>query len=187
MVRPPIEVEGRPRELSTSIGSSLDRLQAQVDLVLKQLPPADAAAMLNVAAFNQGLRKIGRRLLNLPLGDVHGLAFPKDIYSGATESGGVDPALMRYSVKLGLAATLGYVVGVASHRSELGVIVWTTIIAGLRTYGATMRKMILRIVGAVLGGLQVLLVMIVVSPNFESLGSYLLAFFVVLFVAAYVG
>jgi uncharacterized membrane protein YccC len=76
---------------------------------------------------------------------------------------------------------------VASHRSELGVIVWTTIIAGLRTYGATMRKMILRIVGAVLGGLQVLLVMIVVSPNFESLGSYLLAFFVVLFVAAYVG
>jgi hypothetical protein len=143
--------------------------------------------MLNVAAFNQGLRKIGRRLLNLPLGDVHGLAFPKDIYSGATESGGVDPALMRYSVKLGLAATLGYVVGVASHRSELGVIVWTTIIAGLRTYGATMRKMILRIVGAVLGGLQVLLVMIVVSPNFESLGSYLLAFFVVLFVAAYVG
>jgi uncharacterized membrane protein YccC len=174
-------------ELSTSIRSSLDRLQAQVDLVLKQLPPADAAAMLNVAAFNQGLRKIGRRLLNLPLGDVHGLAFPKDIYSGATESGGVDPALMRYSVKLGLAATLGYVVGVASHRSELGVIVWTTIIAGLRTYGATMRKMILRIVGAVLGGLQVLLVMIVVSPNFESLGSYLLAFFVVLFVAAYVG
>src|SRR5258705_3010913 len=38
-----------------------------------------------------------------------------------------------------------------------------------------------------MGGLQALLVMIVVSPNFESLGSYLLAFFVVLFVAAYVG
>jgi uncharacterized membrane protein YccC len=174
-------------ELSTSIGSSLDRLQAQVDLVLKQLPPADAAAMLNVAAFDQGLRKIGRRLLNLPLGDVHGLVFPKETRLATTGSGGVDPALVRYSIKLGLAATLGYVVGVASHRSELGVIVWTTIIAGLRTYGATIRKMILRIVGAVLGGLQVLLVMSVVSPNFESLGSYLLAFFVVLFVAAYVG
>ena len=113
---------------------------------------------------------------------MYGLAFPKDTRLGATESGGVDRALMRYSAKLGLAATLGYVVGVASHRSELGVIVWTTIIAGLPTYGATMRKMILRIVGGVIGGLLALPVMIVVSPNFESLGSYLLAFFVVLFV-----
>src|SRR5258705_13180789 len=125
--------------------------------------------------------------LNHPLGYVYGLAFPKDTRLAATGSGGVDPALMRYSVKLGLAATLGYVVGVASHRSELGVIVWTAVIAGLPTYGGTVRKMILRIVGGVMGGLQALLVMIVVSPNFESLGSYLLAFFVVLFVAAYVG
>ena len=94
---------------------------------------------------------------------------------------------MRYSAKLGLAATLGFVVAIASHRSELGVIVWTTMIAGLRTYGATLRKMILRIAGGVIGGLQALLIMIIVSPNFESAASYLLAFFVVLFVAGYVG
>ncbi len=94
---------------------------------------------------------------------------------------------MRHSAKLGLAATLAYVVGVASHRSELGVIVWTAVIAGLPTYGATLRKMILRIVGAVIGGLLGLLMIFVVSPNFESLGSYLLAFFIALFVAAYVG
>ena len=174
------------QERYTAIHASLDALQTRENLVLNQLP-SDAAAAANVAAFSQGLRKIGERLLNHPLGYVYGLVFPKDTRSAATESSGIDRALMRYSAKLGLAATLGYVVGVASHRSELGVIVWTTIIAGLRTYGATMRKMILRIVGAVLGGLQVLLVMIVVSPNFESLGSYLLAFFVVLFVAAYVG
>jgi uncharacterized membrane protein YccC len=174
------------QERYTAIHASLDALQTRENLVLNQLP-SDAAAAANVAAFSQGLRKIGERLLNHPLGYVYGLVFPKDTRSAATESSGIDRALMRYSIKLGLAATLGYVVGVASHRSELGVIVWTTIIAGLRTYGATMRKMILRIVGAVLGGLQVLLVMIVVSPNFESLGSYLLAFFVVLFVAAYVG
>src|SRR4029434_10248423 len=174
------------QERYTAIHASLDALQTRENLVLNQLP-SDAAAAANVAAFNQGLRKIGERLLNHPLGYVYGLVFPKDTLSAATESSGIDRALMRYSAKLGLAAVLAYVVGVASHRSELGVIVWTTIIAGLRTYGATMRKMILRIVGAVLGGLQVLLVMIVVSPNFESLGSYLLAFFVVLFVAAYVG
>jgi uncharacterized membrane protein YccC len=174
------------QERYTAIHASLDALQTRENLVLNQLP-SDAAAAANVAAFSQGLRKIGERLLNHPLGYVYGLVFPKDTLSAATESSGIDRALMHYSAKLGLAAVLAYVVGVASHRSELGVIVWTTIIAGLRTYGATMRKMILRIVGAVLGGLQVLLVMIVVSPNFESLGSYLLAFFVVLFVAAYVG
>ena len=172
-------------ELSTAIRSSLDSLQARETLTLSQLPSADAAAIANVAAFNLGLRKIGLRLLNRPLGDVHGLAFPKDTYSGATQSGGADRALMRYSAKLGIATTLAFVVGVASHRSELGVTVWTALLAGLPTYGATLRKMILRIVGGVIGGLLALPVMIVVSPNFLSLGSYLAAFFVVLFICAY--
>jgi uncharacterized membrane protein YccC len=54
---------------------------------------------------------------------------------------------MRYSAKLGLAGTLAYVVGLMVHRADLGVIVWTAIIAGQPTYGATLRKMILRIVG----------------------------------------
>ena len=172
-------------ELSTAIRSSLDSLQARETLALSQLPSADAAATANVAAFNVGLRKIGLRLLNRPLGDIHGLAFPKDTYSGATQSG-ADRALMRYSAKLGIATTLAFVVGVASHRSDLGVIVWTALIAGLPTYGATLRKMILRIVGGVIGGLLALPVMMVVSPNFLSLGSYLAAFFVVLFICAYV-
>src|SRR5262245_35729201 len=172
-------------ELSTAIRSSLDSLQARETPALSQLPSADAAATANVAAFNLGLRKIGLRLLNRPLGDVHGLAFPKDTYSGATQSD-ADRALMRYSAKLGIATTLAFVVGVASHRSDLGVIVWTALIAGLPTYGATLRKMILRIVGGVIGGLLALPVMMVVSPNFLSLGSYLTAFFVVLFICAYV-
>jgi uncharacterized membrane protein YccC len=91
---------------------------------------------------------------------------------------------MRYCAKLGLAATLGYVVGVVSHRSELGVIVWTAVMAGLPTYGATRRKMMLRIVGGVLGGLLALAIIIVVSPNFPSVGAYLLAFFTALFICA---
>jgi uncharacterized membrane protein YccC len=154
-------------------------------LALSQLPSTDAAATGNVAAFNLSLRKIGLRLLNRPLGDVHGLAFPKDTQSGATQSG-ADRALMRYSAKLGIATTLAFIVGVASHRSDLSVIVWTALIAGLPTYGATLRKMILRIVGGVIGGLLALPVMMVVSPNFLSVGSYMAAFFVVLFISAYV-
>ena len=181
-------VDGRDyEERFTAIRAGLDALQARENLVLNQLSSFEATTMANVAAFGESLRNIGERLLNHPIGYVYGLAFPKETKSAATASGGVDPPLMRYSAKLGLAATLGYVVGVASHRSELGVIVWTTMIAGLRTYGATLRKMILRIVGAAIGGLLVLACIIVVSPNFESLASYLLAFFVVLFLAAYVG
>jgi uncharacterized membrane protein YccC len=172
-------------ELSTAIRSRLDSLQARETLALSQLPSTDAAATGNVAAFNLGLRKIGLRLLKWPLGDVHGLAFPKDTQSGATQSG-ADRALMRYSAKLGIATTLAFIVGVASHRSDLSVIVWTALIAGLPTYGATLRKMILRIVGGVIGGLLALPVMMVVSPNFSSVGSYMAAFFVVLFISAYV-
>ena len=174
-------------ELSTAVRSSLDTLQEREKLVLSERPPAGAPAIANLAAFNLGLSRIGLRLFNKPLGDVHGLALPQEMRSGATQSGGADPALMRHCAKLGLAATLAYVVGVASHRSELAVIVWTAVIAGLPTYGATLRKMILRMVGAVIGGLLGLLMIFVVSPNFESLGSYLLAFFIALFVAAYVG
>ena len=173
-------------ERYTAIQASLDALAGRENLVLNQ-QLSDAAAVANVAAFSQSLRTIGERLLNHPLGYVYGLAFPKDTRPAATQSGGVDRALARYSAKLGLASVLGYVVGVASHRSELGVIVWTAIIAGLPTYGGTVRKMILRMVGGVLGGLLALAVIIVVSPNFESLGSYLLAFFAVLFICSYVG
>src|SRR5262249_19081934 len=113
-------------ELNTEIRSSLDKLEVREDLVFKQLPSADVAAIDNLAAFNDALRKIGTRLLDRPLGDVYGLAFPKDTQPTATESW-VDPALMRYSAKVALAATLAYVIAVASHRFELGVMVWITI------------------------------------------------------------
>ena len=42
--------------------------------------------MANVAAFNQGLRKIGERLLNHPLGYVYGLVFPKDTQLGGNRN-----------------------------------------------------------------------------------------------------
>jgi uncharacterized membrane protein YccC len=45
--------------------------------------------------------------------------------------------------------------------------------------------MILRIVGAIVGGLISLLMIIIVTPNFETLPAYLLAIFIVLYVSAY--
>jgi multidrug resistance protein MdtO len=45
--------------------------------------------------------------------------------------------------------------------------------------------MILRIVGVIIGGALTLLTIIIVTPNFETLPSYMLALFVVFFVSAY--
>ena len=45
--------------------------------------------------------------------------------------------------------------------------------------------MILRIIGAVIGGAVSLLAIIIVSPNFETLPAYLLAIFIVFYVSAY--
>src|SRR5262245_34781380 len=78
-------------EFSTAMRLRLDALQAREALTMSQLPSADAAALANVAAFALGLRKIGGRLLDRPLGDVYGLTFPKDTRSRATPSGGADP------------------------------------------------------------------------------------------------
>ena len=42
-----------------------------------------------------------------------------------------------------------YVVGIVTHRSDLSTILTTVLITALPTYGAALRKMILRIVGAI--------------------------------------
>jgi uncharacterized membrane protein YccC len=44
---------------------------------------------------------------------------------------------------------IGYIIGLAAQRPELSVILTTVIISALPTYGASLRKMILRIVGAI--------------------------------------
>ncbi|MDB5107070.1 MAG: hypothetical protein JWM69_11, partial [Candidatus Binatus sp.] len=63
-----------------------------------------------------------------------------------------DPALFRHSLKVGLCVMIGYVIGVLTHRAELTTILTTILITALPTYGAAMRKVNLRIVGAIIGG-----------------------------------
>ena len=58
---------------------------------------------------------------------------------------------------------IGYVIGILTHRSDLSTILTTVLITALPTYGAALRKMILRIVGAIIGG-AISLVAIIVSP-----------------------
>jgi uncharacterized membrane protein YccC len=97
----------------------------------------------------------------------------------------IDRGLLRYSVKVGLCGVLGYVIGLVSQRVELTTILTTVLITALPSYGAAFRKMVLRIVGAAIGGAISLLTIIIVSPNFETLPAYLTAIFLVFYVSAY--
>ncbi len=86
---------------------------------------------------------------------------------------------------MALCVIAGYVAGLISQRAELTVILTTIIITALPTYGAALRKMILRIVGTAIGGVIVLAIIIIVSPNFETLPVYMLAVFIVLLISGY--
>jgi uncharacterized membrane protein YccC len=59
-----------------------------------------------------------------------------------------DPAVVRYSLKVGLCVVAGFIVGITTQRGDLSTIMITVLITALPTYGAALNKMILRIVGA---------------------------------------
>ena len=96
-----------------------------------------------------------------------------------------DRELVRYSLKVGLCAMIGYVVGLVTQRADLSTILTTVLITARPTYGAALRKMILWLFGAIIGGAVTLLTIIIVTPNFETLPAYLLAVFVVFYASAY--
>jgi uncharacterized membrane protein YccC len=96
-----------------------------------------------------------------------------------------DPELVRYSLKVGLCAMIGYVVGLVTQRADLSTILTTVLITARPTYGAALRKMTLWMVGAIIGGAVSLLAIIIVTPNFETLPAYLLAVFIVFYASAY--
>jgi len=156
----------------TAIRASLDALRAHEAELPAQLPTDDAVTASHVAAFARGLRKIGE-LLDHPLGSVDSAAFAEARPAGATPPGRAERSVIHHVASVGLAVTLAYVVGLASQRSDLSVIMWTTLLTGQSTYGATLHKAILYVVGAVIGGVLTLATIIVVSPNSESVSSYL--------------
>ena len=98
-----------------------------------------------------------------------------------------DPVAFRFSIKLGVAITLGLIVGLTTQRADLQTILWSTVVAGQpNQYGAVIRKTLLRLGGCLLGGLAALAAMIVVSENFDSLPAYLVAIFAVTILSTYI-
>jgi uncharacterized membrane protein YccC len=140
----------------------------------------------NLSAFVLGLQRIARLFIHTPIplaATARKAAQPNSSAAGSR----IDAARVRYCLKLAAAVALAFVVGVTTQRGDLTTILWTAMITGLPTYGASMRKMILRFVGAVLGGILGLAAIIAVSPNFETVVTYMAVFFVALVPCAYLG
>src|SRR5262249_14798716 len=79
-----------------------------------------------------------------------------------------------FAFRCGLAATIAYVAYHGLHWPGLSTAALTTILVAQSSFGATLRKALLRIIGATLGGTLGLLVIIVAFPNMDSLASLLI-------------
>jgi uncharacterized membrane protein YccC len=142
-----------------------------------------AAELSNLASFLASLHGVGR-LLERPLDEPPSADAPAQRPAGTAT---LDPVMVRYGLKVAICLVIGYIIGLTSQRPDLSTILTTVIITALPTYGAAARKMILRVVGAILGGLVVIAMVIITSPNFETLPVYVIAIFVVLVVSGYAG
>jgi uncharacterized membrane protein YccC len=181
----PVGVDLPPPSSRIRARSALAALTARVIEVRPfYLERASTAEIANFGAFNDALATIisyVERLLDGPPPAAE-RSLQKNV---SVEEGSLDPAIVRYSMKVGISIVIGYLIGLVTQRPDLSTIMTTIIITALPTYGGAVRKMILRIVGAVIGGIISLLVIIVVSPNFESLVAYMIALFIVFYLSAY--
>ncbi len=178
----PTGADSPPLPVVQAIKPAMDALQARTLAArTAYLRTASGAEVANFGAFLEALEKIVR-LIERPLDEPPPRPQPVRQAPPVIQP---DPALMPYCLKVSLCVVMAYVIGLITQRADLTTILTTVIVTALPTYGASMRKMILRIVGAVLGGAISLLAIIIAAPNFESLPSYMMVTFVVLFISGY--
>jgi uncharacterized membrane protein YccC len=174
-----------PPASRTRARSALDALTARVIQVRPSyIGTASSAEIENFATFIDSLAALTghiERLLDEP--PQPPAAAPSK--SADPRSTDPDPDVVRFSMKVGFCVVIGYVIGLITQRPDLSTILTTILITALPTYGAALRKMILRIVGVIIGGALTLLTIIIVTPNFETLPAYMMALFVVFFISSY--
>ena len=144
---------------------------------------ASGDEVANIGAFTEVISALAR-LIERPLEAAPPAASPVSPRESSTASHG-DPVTFRYSLKVGLCIVIAYSIGLLTQRADLTTILTTVITSAQPTYGASLRKAILRNVGALLGGALSLLAIIIATPNFDTLPAYMLVVFVGLLISAY--
>jgi uncharacterized membrane protein YccC len=169
----------------TDVRLAMDNLAARVvEIRPAYIGKASSEEIGNFAEFIDSLAVLTRHI-ERPLDEPPGPPIASSNSAGTRLSGPADPALVRYCLKVGLCTMVGYLAGILSQREDLFIILVTVITTATPTYGATLHKMYLRIAGAIVGGAVSLLVIIIVSPNFDTLPIYMLAAFAVFYPFAY--
>lgn len=78
-----------------------------------------------------------------------------------------------FSVRAGLCATIAYVLYQGMAWPGLETSVWTALLISQSTLGASVQKFLLRFLGAVIGGLMGLFMIILFTPNMDNLAPLL--------------
>lgn len=181
----PVGPDNPPPSSVTVARTAMDALSARILQVRPvYVRTTSSAEIEDFASFTDSLAAL-IRLLERMLDEPPRLPDASPAKPAARITAPPDPAAVRYSLKVGLCIVVGYTIGIVAHRADLSTILTTVLITALPTYGASLRKMILRIIGAILGGAVSLVVIIIVSPNFETLPAYMIAVFVVFYFSAY--
>jgi len=174
-----------PPDTVTPVENALSALNQRItELHPKFITKVRADELSNMSAFIIGLQRLTRLFRHPPI------ALRDSAHKAAADENSAartDPAKVRYCIKLAIAMALAFVVAMVSHRADLKTIILTVMIAGVPTYGGSLHKMILRFVGAAMGGVLSLAAIFVSSPNFETIVSYMIVAFIVFYIAAYVG
>ena len=170
----------------TDVRLAMDSLAARViEIRPAYIGKTSPAEIENFAEFIDSLALL-TRLIERPLDEPPRPSTTDPSNSAVPRlSDPADPAVVRYSLKVGLCIVVGYIIGLITQRPDLFIILMTVITIATPTYGATLHKMYLRIAGSIIGGAVSLLAIIIVSPNFETLPAYMLAAFAIFYTFAY--
>ena len=174
-----------PPPAAARAARAIETLQARVIAVRPQyIRSASGVEISNTGAILASVSAMVR-LIERPLDEPPEAAQPQ----AASHAPAVapDPGLVPYCLKVAVCICIGYVIGLTTQRADLSTILTTIIVTALPTYGASLRKTILRNVGGLVGGALSLLAIIVATPNFASLPAYMMVSFVLLFISAYTG
>jgi uncharacterized membrane protein YccC len=159
-----------------AIAAALEDLDARsAALALHARLGADPAELGNIASFFLGLHAFAR-LLDKTAEYPRLAAAP----SRPARPPFTDPETTRHALKLGVAMAAMLVIALASRRADMTAALWTVLIAGMPSHGATLRKLALRIAGVLIGGAIAIAAIAVVTPNFDTVPSYMIACFLVL-------
>jgi hypothetical protein len=172
-----------PPDTVTPIENALAALNKKsTELHPKFITNVRADELSNMSAFIIGVQRLARLFRHPPivLRDSARKSAAHEVSAART-----DPVKIRYCVKLAIAMALAFFVAMTAQRLDLKTIILTVMIAGVPTYGGSLHKMILRFLGVAMGGALSLAAIIVASPNFETVVSYMLVCFVMFYIFSY--